>query len=344
MKQTLFLLVATATVVMLPLTQIKATDIVGVSNLSVPVPERHETMQITLWYPPTTGGTEMLIGDNALFQGVTARLNAPAAAGPWPLILLSHGGLKSGPNIDAWMASRLAASGFSVAMLRQPDPHTQAPQELLDEIWLRPADLSATLTAIEADMSLSGRIDTKRVGVFGFLVGGTSALALAGARFDSENFMRSCDPGGTGVDCADFARTGVDLRAVDASRLARSHLDSRIRAIFLVDPELSANFTPESLADISVPVDIVNLGNADTIWPGLNAAGLAGRIATANYDTVPDATQYDAFSECKNDAPDILRKEGEEPLCDETGDRSRNEIHEQLAAMAAAAFRRMLPR
>ncbi|WP_143533896.1 hypothetical protein [Rhizobium sullae] len=48
MKQTLFLLVATGTVVMLPLTQIKATDIVGVSNLSVPVPERHETMQKAL--------------------------------------------------------------------------------------------------------------------------------------------------------------------------------------------------------------------------------------------------------------------------------------------------------
>jgi predicted dienelactone hydrolase len=71
------------------------------------------------------------------------------------------------------MASRLAERGFMVAMLRQPNPHSQSPQEVLQEIWLRPADVSATLTAIESDAALSGRIDADRVGVLGFQIGGT---------------------------------------------------------------------------------------------------------------------------------------------------------------------------
>jgi predicted dienelactone hydrolase len=343
MKPALSLLVLVAAAI-LPLMRAEAADAVGVRTLSVPVLERGGTMDVTLWYPATSGGRPVLVGDNAFFQGVPAQLDAPAAAGSRPLVLLSHGGSRSGPNIGAWMASRLAAGGFVVAMLRQPDPHSQAAQEVLHEIWLRPADISATLTAIENDHTLTGWIDVERVGVLGFLVGGTSALALVGARLDPESFARSCDPAGTGVDCAWFAQAGVDVRAVDAVRLARSNLDRRIKAVVAVDPEVSTNFTLASLADISVPVQIVNLGSPNTIWPGLNAAGLAQAIPDARYDTVPSATQFSAFSECKAQAAAILRAEGEAPLCDDTGGRSRAEIHAELAAMAAAAFRRDLSR
>ncbi|EJJ24915.1 hypothetical protein PMI11_06791, partial [Rhizobium sp. CF142] len=116
-----------------------AADTIGLSFLSVPVPERGGSMDITLWYPAMAGGASILIGDSPLFKGEAAQQDAPAAAGSHPLILLSHGGLKSGPFIGAWMASRLASKGFVVAMMRQPDPQTMTSEESLHEIWLGPA-------------------------------------------------------------------------------------------------------------------------------------------------------------------------------------------------------------
>ncbi|MBB3464065.1 dienelactone hydrolase [Rhizobium sp. BK377] len=320
-----------------------AADPVGLSFLSVPVPERHGTMEITLWYPATTGGTPILIGDSPLFKGEIVQRDATPAAGNYPLVLLSHGGLKSGPFIGAWMASHLASKGFVVAMMRQPDPQTITSEESIHEIWLRPADLSAALTAIEKDRTLSAQIDRNRIGVLGFLIGGTSALSLAGGNLDPQSFAHSCDPDGTGVDCAEFASAGIDLRAVDSQKLSRSHLDARVKAAVIIDPEFAANFAPESLKRISIPVRLINLGTPETLWPGLRASGLQYIIPNARYDLLTDASQYSAFSECKPAGTAILREEGEEPLCDDTEGTRRSSIHDRLAEMVAATFHADLP-
>lgn len=312
---------------------------IGVRTVPVVVPERGETMEATLWYPAGAGGDLTLVGDSPLFWGEAARQGAPILAGPWPLIILSQGGLRSGPNIGAWMASRLAASGFIVTLLRQPDPTSLTEEQTLPEIWLRPADISSALTAILADTALATRIDAGRVGVLGYQIGGTAALALAGGRLDVAKVQASCDKGGVGVDCARFRKAGLDLRTVDPERLGRSNDDPRVTNIVIVDPEFSRDFTPESLAGISVPVRIINLGHPGTIWPGLDGSDLPRHIPQTRYDRVPEATQYDAFPECKPQATAILRADGEEPLCDSTGGRSRAEIHDELATMVEAAFR-----
>ncbi|MGR9170882.1 alpha/beta hydrolase family protein [Rhizobium sp. KDH_Rht_773_N] len=319
-------------------------DVVGLSFLSVPVPERRGTMDVTLWYPATAGGTPVLIGDSPLFKGEAAYQGAPAAAGSRPLILLSHGGLKSGPFIGAWMASRLASKGFVVAMMRQPDPQTMTSEESLREIWLRPADLSAALSAIETDGTLPAEIDRNRIGVLGFLVGGTSALSIMGGKLDPERFARSCDAGGTGIDCREFASAGIDLHSIDRQKLTRSHLDPRVKAAVVIDPEFAASFAPESLARMSNPVRLINLGTAQTVWPGLSASGLKDAIPGVRYDLLTGASQYSAFSECKPAGAAILREEGEEPLCDDPEGTNRAAVHDRLAEMVAAAFRADLSR
>jgi predicted dienelactone hydrolase len=227
-----------------------------------------------------------------------------------------------------------------VAMPRLPDPRSLSARDAPREIWLRPADLSATLTAVEKDALLAGRIDRSRVGVLGFFLGGSAALALAGGELDAQSYARSCDQAGTGLDCAWYAKEGVDLHTVDAAQLAGSHRDERIGVAVLVDPEMSGSFTAASLAGISIPIEIINLGAADAIPPGLSAPSLARGIPDAHYETLPDASQFSAFSECKPQAAAILRSDGEEEaLCQDGGGRSRAEIHARLAAMIEAAFR-----
>ena len=76
MKPTLPLLVLLAAAI-LPMKWAEASDAVGVRTLSVPVSERGGTMDVTLWYPATSGGQPVLVGDSALFQGVPAPLDPP---------------------------------------------------------------------------------------------------------------------------------------------------------------------------------------------------------------------------------------------------------------------------
>jgi predicted dienelactone hydrolase len=54
----------------------------------------------------------------------------------------------------------------------------------VNELWLRPHDLSTTLTAIEQVAVLNVRVDANQIGVVGFFLGATSALSLAGAQID----------------------------------------------------------------------------------------------------------------------------------------------------------------
>ncbi|MCK6630581.1 MAG: hypothetical protein L6R45_36115 [Anaerolineae bacterium] len=63
-----------------------------------------------------------------------------------------------------------------------------------------------------------------------------------------------------------------------------------------------------------------------------NASSLEGLIPDVKYETVPDATQYSAFSECTSKGAMILQSEGDnEAICADGGERSRAEIHQQLA-------------
>jgi predicted dienelactone hydrolase len=229
------------------------------------------------------------------------------------------------------------------AVVRGPTLGPRDAAIAIDEIWRRPADLNATLSALESDPRWSDRLDHQKIGAVGFFLGGTSVLSLVGAKLDAHQFVGSCDEGGTGVDCIWFAESGVDLRSVDTESLTRSSFDPRVRVAVAVDPELATSFSSESLSSITVPVDVINLGRLDAIQPGLRAAELASSIPGARYYTISSATQFSAFSLCKPQGSAILKEEGEsDAICRETGDQSREIIHAQLTELIADGLARQL--
>lgn len=307
----------------------------GLRAIEVAAPDRDAPISVTLWYPTTGGGSQTEVGGNKVFQGVPAHQDADIAEGEFPVVLLAHGGLRANPTMSGWIASYLATRGFIVAQPHSPQLGPDDGPAAVAEPWLRPADLSATLTALEQDAVLNTHIKQDSIGVLGFLLGGTSALTLAGAEIDPDGYAQICDgEAAIGLDCAWFAKNGVDLHEANLSSLEHAAYDSRIKVAIAVDPELSTIFTPASLSHISVPVTIINLGRPDTILPGLDASGLEGLIGNASYETVSDATQFSAFSECTAKGAFILQSEGDnEAICIDSGERSRAEIHRQLAEM-----------
>lgn len=305
----------------------------GLRSIEVVTPGRETPIRVSLWYPTSAGGSHKVVGGNKVFKGVPVNQDAVIAEGEFPIVLLAHGGLRAAPHLSGWIASYLATHSFIVAEPHPPQLGPDEAQAFLAEAWLRPADLSATLQAIESDSVLNAHLKKDRVGVLGFLLGGTSALTLAGAEIDPERYAKMCDgQAAIGMDCFWFSENGVDLHEADIKSLEHSNYNSKIKVAIAIDPELSTIFTQASLKNISIPVTIVNLGRPDTILPGLNAASLEGLVPEVNYETVPDATQYSAFSECTSKGAMILQSEGDnEAICADGGERSRAEIHQQLA-------------
>ncbi|MEO1092260.1 MAG: dienelactone hydrolase [Pseudomonadota bacterium] len=316
-----------------------AGESVGVTTLQVAAPDRGRELAVTLWYPADPGGTAVLHGDTPVFEGTEALAEAPVAGGPFPLVLVAHGGMRSAPHLSGWIGAGLAANGVLAAVVHPPRLGPDDAAIAVQEIWKRPADLSAVLTALETDPDWSAHIDADRVGGVGFFLGGTSVLTLAGAEIDAVRYARSCDDAGAGMDCAWLAESGVDLDEVDLAPLGRSQHDPRVRTVVAVDPELTESFAVESVASIDVPVEIINLGSPGTIMRGLDASGIVGVVPDLSYTTVADATPFSAFSVCKPRGPAILADEtGSDALCRERGETSREAIHATLAAMIVDAL------
>jgi predicted dienelactone hydrolase len=297
---------------------------------------------VTVWYPTDGKDSAEGIGESKIFRGTPALRNAPVAKGQYPVVVLAHGGFRAAPHHEGWIASSLAAIGYIVGVTRPPALGPKDAEKAVPELWLRPADLSAALTALENDPVFSLRIMPGTAAAVGFFLGGTSSLALAGARLDPNSFGRSCDRPEAGVDCAWFASAGVDLKRIDGADLGRSHRDERIKAVVAVDPESSTSFAPESLSGIRMPIDIINLGSPGAIAPALDASGLKARIPDFRYGAIPDATIFSAFNPCTQDGPALLREEGDDDAICRDGKRPREEIHREIAGKIADALHRSL--
>lgn len=321
----------------------EAAERVGAQRLDVSVPSRAAPLAVTIWYPAGVGGERALIGDDRLFKGTEAWRDAPPAEGRRPLILLSHG---SGGAVETmgWIARQLAEAGYIVAGPNHPGT-TRGDSTPLQttEIWRRPTDVSELLTALLERPDWKDRIDADRIGAFGFSLGGYTVMALAGVQVELEAYGRYCDANRRAADCVWFASAGVDVRRTDRARFERSNLDRRISMAFVVDPAITRAMTVESLKGVAISTHIVNLGDGGQIPLSVRGDDVAARIQGARYDLVSGAAHLSFLAECQAGAVTFLKSVGEsDPLCDdaEGAPKSRARIHEEIAAIALAAFQR----
>ena len=242
-------------------------------------------------------------------------------------MVIAHGGFRAARNAAGWLGRALAAEGLVAAVVNpHPMPDGPATPAAPDELWLRPADLSATIGRIVEEPGLATHVDPSRVAGVGFYLGGYSVLALAGARLDAAAFAASCDRGATGADCAWFASGKVDLRQGDATRLGRSNLDARLRLAIVVGPELVEMLDSGSLSAIRIPV-----------WTaGDGVSRLADEIPGARRITVPGLGPFSAFPECTPKGRAILAEDGgDTALCEEP---NRAAVHQEIAAAVRRAL------
>jgi predicted dienelactone hydrolase len=181
---------------------------------------------------------------------IRAGLNAAAARGRFPLVVISHG---SGGNRLGYLtiAQALAGAGYVVAM---PEHHLNNRDEndlegTMRNLVLRPKHISLVIDALGKNRILGDAVDTTRVAVIGHSIGAYTGLALAGGKPFSET------------------RCKVAVKP-----------DGRVKALVLMAPATGWYATPDGLSGVSVPV-LVYEAEKDPFTGSEHAARVVDQVA-----------------------------------------------------------------
>ncbi|MCO5732765.1 alpha/beta fold hydrolase [Rhizobium sp. SSA_523] len=350
--KTLFLLTSLLTGTVFPLTA-SAEPSIGATTISVPSLQRGKPLSVDVWYPTDAAAPDVLVGDNRIFTGVSAKRDAPVKTGHYPLILLSHGSGSRAQGM-AWIAARLAEKGFIVAGPDHPGTTSGDSTPIATpRIWERTQDLSNIITWMTGEARWKGSVDAGKIGVLGFSLGGSTALELIGGRADLSAYADYCDrytmmmdcqwfAGGFGfVDGKRVASPVVKLREFDKAHFEQSNLDPRVMSAVIVDPGLATAFQADSLKQIKVPTTIINLGSPGGVPVAVYSYKLSAEIPGAQYHQIPGSNHFSFLPVCKPDAQDVLSESGDpDPICDGKGLRDRAEVHQDAERLIIDAFDR----
>jgi predicted dienelactone hydrolase len=316
------------------------TQPVGFQYATLADPRNERPLEMVVWYPSaTTAVTPQLFGDNPVFVGAPAVLDAPAAKGEHPLVVLSHGYGGSWIN-QTWLASALAHQGYIVAAVNHPgttsrDRSAQAAAQL----WQRPVDLSRAIDAVTAQPEKFGAVAKDRIAVVGHSLGGWTVLETGGARFDPELFAQDCKAHPQLASCIAYQQMNTASTAQAKARLAADWRDKRVTAVVSLDLGLSRGMTDASLAAYPVPILVIAAGVPSKELPAeLESVDLAKRLpkTSSRFVEISDASHFSFMAICKPDAVAMLEKDvpGDSIICtDGEGGRPRSVIQQQVISL-----------
>ncbi|NJL46660.1 MAG: alpha/beta hydrolase [Leptolyngbyaceae cyanobacterium SM2_5_2] len=228
---------------------------------------RYQVNQATLVVPGLSRPAELYLPRLAPGQ-------SPPPLG-FPVVIISHG-LGGTSGSYTYLANYLASGGIAVAAIEHAGSNDQQLLALLEgradqvvpdeEFFRRPQEVSLTLNALgrhrTGTTNLSTRLDMTRIGVIGQSFGGYTALALAGAAFDPASLAQNCPPIGLTFNPSLLLQCQAAPLADSGQRL----VDTRVGAIFIMNPIGSVLFGESGYGQIQIPVMMVG-STADTIAP-----------------------------------------------------------------------------
>lgn len=310
----------------------------GYTMTTMKAAHRDVPLPLHIWYPAEEGEIAT-IGNNAVFKGTKVRTNAAAPKDALPLIVLSHGSGGNAANLG-WIAGHLASQGNIVVATNHPN--TTSGNSLAHEtvkIWERPQDVSAILDHFEKNTPFGLKADMSKAGVVGFSLGGYTAMAVAGARASQADYIDYCNTHAGLMDCKWFSDAGVDLSKTDTAKYEQDLRDARISFAVAIDPALSQAYQRQTLAAMDLPVQIINLGGGK-LPAAIDASGYANALPMGDYQTIDQANHFSFLGECTMMGEAIIKSVGEDPICSDTGKRSRASVHKELKAMIAKFVRK----
>ena len=201
----------------------------------------------------------------------TVATDAPLAGDRLPLIVLSHGAFGTWAD-HADLAGALAKAGFVVvaASSNQFSPKL---------VFQTTAWVSGIHHAIDYALQRwpgHARIDPHRVGAFGFSLGGTATLIVAGARPDPSLAGPHCKAAPQDWSCTHA--TKIDLMQSPPPPAAAWVTDGRVKAVVLAVPAMGFIFGRSGLSGVHVPVQLWEAGKDQVLDPRWNSRPIAANL------------------------------------------------------------------
>lgn len=306
----------------------------GMRVLEITDPDGDRDLEGFLWYPTHTAGPQTVDFDSKVWAGTQVVKEAAAADGPFPLVVLSHGMYGNAYN-QAWLAGALARHGYVVAAVSHPGTSSWSRDpELTRQLWQRPKDVSRVIDHALTSPDLAPLVDPDRVFMAGHSLGGFTALALAGGRYDAARLKAFCDPAPDELVCGILRNWKIAQTDEDRAQMEADLSDPRIKAFALFDLGGTQSFSDASLARIDRPMliygaPIMNSGlTLDIESRALVAALPSGKVRYIEPETL---SHFDFLGVCKPGGFDLLAKEepGDEIIC-ANGGAKRVAKHESI--------------
>ena len=282
----------------------------------VAVPDSQDTpREVGIWYPSEAPASPQPLGPHRQ----TVAIDGGVAGRHLPLVVILHGVQGSFDN-HYHTAVALAEGGFVVAAVT----HRQD-MRLVE----RPRHVGRVLDYMLAAWPHHDRLDPARVGIFGFSVGGFTALVAIGGLPDL---------GRMPAYCAEH-RDRVCGMSIDTSVPTSAWVhDARIKAAVVAAPTLGFTFGPDALAPIKVPIQLWRAGS-DEITPHPRHAEAVYRALPTkpDYVVVPNAGHF-VFLACSAD----MAKRAP-AICHDAPDFDRQAFHRTFNMAVGAFFKARLP-
>jgi predicted dienelactone hydrolase len=253
--------------------------------------------------------------------------------GHYPLLMLSHGNTGT-PLALHDLATSLARKGFVVVAVLHPGDNYKDHSRLgtLSNLYGRPMQISAAITATLADRELSPYVHDDQVGVIGYSAGGETALILSGAQPDLDRLRRYCQER---PEDRDACTTKGELIA-DRDDLVPV-ADPRVHALLLMAP-LSLMFGRQTLADVHVPVLLYSGDNDKLVFPDKNADALARKLPVEpEFKVIPGAGHFVFMAPCTDEQMGAMPG-----LCTDAQGVDREDVHRDLIYEAGRFFSKTL--
>jgi predicted dienelactone hydrolase len=216
----------------------------GIQFFDIPANGAGPNLSGAVWYPCAAAAHEMKHENRIIFGAK----DCAVAGSKFPLVVLSHGRMAwFGSHYDT--AAALADAGYVVAAVNHPGDNS-FDESRVDDLSVfveRPVDIARMLDFILTAWPHASKIDRNRIGLFGFSMGGYTALVLIGGHPDLRKGLPGCE-GNQLRACKQLSNNETPARPPVR--------DARIKAAVIVDPSTGIFFSTENLKAIKIPVQL----------------------------------------------------------------------------------------
>ena len=300
---------------------------------------RKRPLKTEIWYP-TADTTKPNVTLDYPFKLPPTSKNADIIPAKFPLILLSHG--TGGNRISLiWLASELAANGYIVAAVDHwGNTHDNKIPENFVKVWDRPLDISYILDKLLIEPQFKAHINSNKIGIAGFSLGGYTAIALAGGIIDYDllkEFSQTAE-GQTEFNIPELGDVSK-LMTTEIINQGNNHFenlkDKRISAFVAMAPAIGQGFNnKKQFENINKPLLIIGAHSDERAPVATNVEHYNKLIKSSKYIELEDNIGHYIFM---NEAKNGLKRAAPIIFKDKKGV-NRISIHKKVSKLILTFF------